>query len=780
MTSLFIKQAFFIIIFIKGAVLQKQTIPKHLIKCYEKGVLLYPMTMETFIKIIRKIEMHPYFLNDMRTFSSTLFHRFSRDGIEKDRDFVTSEENTIPYTTTGFQSFKFHLLSHYLLPPPLSNFPEDAITLEEWCTLHFMLSSSVDIWERGDENLVCSQNFMNQNTSLTHNRRKSACPIEKGVVRTKGFGTVSLNHVISGIATALQPMQVQLNQMLEGNMENNRYEDNMYIDNKWVSTFAGDLAEMLIIQKPIIKQYYFFGLGGNWNDTRLPINYYFNVDSEVIERELWQFTDAEIIGAIDGMRLAYEASSWSQSRRILRLSQLLESYYTNKCTSHLHNTHASKRKLFFYEIMKISNKFVEQVQSFSHILADNMPNYITNKSIINSESERLVGQFNEYTSNYLLQQEQFHEEIHTKMKIRMNFIYDNTWSEYETLTFLLELAERIDVSYHGSSITVIAGDIGNVIVKDCKSIGELFYKWKTYVHDRGTMILPEILAKLNQMVIKEKLSEDQEWVTDITVILAMSTSLDDQDIHDSMTLLKSIKQQNPDMIFVYITSTARAPMYVKLTSVADSQNDRIIAPYDHSYRQILQELDDLHFNPIAIKPLTCINETNNNQRNIEKGDYITPGAVNFYRIHPQYLCRVSKAIVIRILNKNYGTLAACLSRDKKLINENEQCQQIPLNEEISFKIRYPCPSRILYSEHQSWNERCKPIYLRISAKQSLSLCTENECRTPHDIRFQTIIEGLHCSSGKYNMCSGSGNVLSRSINYLLLAISLVINISIHR
>lgn len=60
------------------------------------------------------------------------------------------------------------------------------------------------------------------------------------------------------------------------------------------------------------------------------------------------------------------------------------------------------------------------------------------------------------------------------------------------------------------------------------------------------MLLPEILAKLNKMTIKEKSSgEEQEWFTDITVILAMSTSLDDQDITDSMTLLKSIKQQNP-------------------------------------------------------------------------------------------------------------------------------------------------------------------------------------------------------------------------------------------
>lgn len=51
--------------------------------------------------------------------------------------------------------------------------------------------------------------------------------------------------------------------------------------------------------------------------------------------------------------------------------------------------------------------------------------------------------------------------------------------------------------------------------------------------------------------------------------------------------------------------------------------------------------------PIAIKPFTCTNETNH-KRNINKEDYVTPGAVNFYRIHPQYLCRVSKAIVIKV------------------------------------------------------------------------------------------------------------------------------------
>ncbi|MCS4559053.1 hypothetical protein L9G74_21780, partial [Shewanella sp. C32] len=81
----------------------------------------------------------------------------------------------------------------------------------------------------------------------------------------------------------------------------------------------------------------------------------------------------------------------------------------------------------------------------------------------------------------------------------------------------------------------------------------------------------------------------------------------------------------------------------------------------------------LHFNPIAIKPLPCLNETKN-KRNIERQDYVRPGAVNFYRIHPQYLCLVSKAINMRVLNKNYGTLSVCLSRENK-VNDNEQCKQ---------------------------------------------------------------------------------------------------------
>lgn len=60
------------------------------------------------------------------------------------------------------------------------------------------------------------------------------------------------------------------------------------------------MAEVLIIQKPKIKENYSFGPGGKWNDTRLPIKHYLKANFEHIEKELWQFTDAEIMGAIDG------------------------------------------------------------------------------------------------------------------------------------------------------------------------------------------------------------------------------------------------------------------------------------------------------------------------------------------------------------------------------------------------------------------------------------------------------------------------------------------------
>ncbi|CAB0000646.1 unnamed protein product, partial [Nesidiocoris tenuis] len=130
---------------------------------------------------------------------------------------------------------------------------------------------------------------------------KSVCPIEMGVVQTD-FGTVSLNHVLLGIATSLQRMDVSQEQLMDGRRRNTRimFSGDKIINNFWASTIAGDMAELLVMQLPVSNSPK-FGPGGKWNDSVLPVFFYQNTNYDGVLRDYWDDTDAEILGGIDGI-----------------------------------------------------------------------------------------------------------------------------------------------------------------------------------------------------------------------------------------------------------------------------------------------------------------------------------------------------------------------------------------------------------------------------------------------------------------------------------------------
>lgn len=77
-----------------------------------------------------------------------------KDGIERAPN-VKETENVIPYRASGFQFTKYSFLLDLLIPGNnLANIQE-GLTETELCTLHFLISSTVDQWERGDENKIC-------------------------------------------------------------------------------------------------------------------------------------------------------------------------------------------------------------------------------------------------------------------------------------------------------------------------------------------------------------------------------------------------------------------------------------------------------------------------------------------------------------------------------------------------------------------------------------------------------------------------------------------------
>lgn len=262
------------IIGLVGAQSNAQTrVPRHLEECYRNATLYerdnrLPSTITTLIRLLRKIEDYPSLNMDMKDLAITLVHRFKQDGIERTRGFANSDF-VLPYSPLGYQFAKFKILLTRLLPAnsqTLNRFPNETLTMYEQCSLHFLLSNSIDSHVRGDEAYRCSSiaqyrtnripreastevediefiekhpKNLQQKPSTRYveklerddydteideqiptsrqydfgiestNQVISQCPVENGVIMTR-WGTISPGTLIAGIAAGLEPQNVRV------------------------------------------------------------------------------------------------------------------------------------------------------------------------------------------------------------------------------------------------------------------------------------------------------------------------------------------------------------------------------------------------------------------------------------------------------------------------------------------------------------------------------------------------------------------------------------------
>lgn len=150
----------------------------------------------------------------------------------------------------------------------------------------------------------------------------SACPVENGVVRTL-WGAINAGTLISGIASGLEQQTVPISSVLNlepGQMRASQVAA-MSVDNRWATTLAGDAAEVALHQGPVGDIQ--VGASGAWNSTALPRWYFVSQNTRL------EMTDAEIRGGIDGLIIGLNIRQWAQQAPTLRLSQLLEMYYSD-------------------------------------------------------------------------------------------------------------------------------------------------------------------------------------------------------------------------------------------------------------------------------------------------------------------------------------------------------------------------------------------------------------------------------------------------------------------
>lgn len=214
----------------------------------------------------------------------------------------------------------------------------------------------------------------------------SQCPVENGVISTT-WGAVAGGPLLAGIAAGLQAENIPMRELLalsRGQYRNARQQSGGMVDNRWATTIAGDLAEIALLQGP--QPPLSVGAPGTFNSTTMP-RWYF-----LTQRERHEMTDAEIRGGMDGLILALNIQNWRNRVPSIKLSQVLDMYYSQRGVMAT-DFRACNRNMLFTGVAPVA-AMVDQTTAFGNVLEREMQLRVT-------MSAAAIAQFSDQAANSL-------------------------------------------------------------------------------------------------------------------------------------------------------------------------------------------------------------------------------------------------------------------------------------------------------------------------------------------------------------------------------------------
>jgi hypothetical protein len=223
----------------------------------------------------------------------------------------------------------------------------------------------------------------------------SQCPVENGVVHSP-WGAFSAGTVIAGIAAGLQRQTVNIRDLINedhmGQYRSARQQGPIVVDNRFAATLSGDIAEAVLRQSPATIQ---VGAPGAWNNSAVPRWYFLS------QRERLEMTDAEIRGGIDGLVLGSNINEWRERAQNLRLSQVLDMYYSQRGVFGMVNNEgairACNRRTLFPTVAPIA-RLRDQSFAFTTVLDGEMQTQVT---LTPNSTQRISGQASESVNTYV-------------------------------------------------------------------------------------------------------------------------------------------------------------------------------------------------------------------------------------------------------------------------------------------------------------------------------------------------------------------------------------------
>ncbi|CAG4979044.1 unnamed protein product [Parnassius apollo] len=781
-------------------------------ECYTNPVLvdrnnLPPTTIPVLIDIIRKIEDNPNINVDLRQLAVLLLHTYRQDGIEYHQPEVSSSVSStiLPFAPTFHSFYRHRLLLTKIIPGNLQVLSNTTVTSELKCALHFMLSTTVDARVRGNEN-SCNQLSQyralrtardvtldnddveildlsklkkadsngqmrqynpNDDVEFTYKGNskserqvlgQSTCPILNGIVNTR-WGAVSAGNLIAGIAAGAELQQVPIQELIKGSILNyNNVQSS--VTSIYPATLSGDLAEAVLIQgtesgNPSIS----IGAAGNWNSSQATRFYMLHSRSNI------EMTDPEIRGDIDGFVLGTTLTSVLGVSSSLKLSQLLDMYYSARNGVYEPTLRACNRQALSQQYIE-STRLASEAYTFAAALDTNMPLRGTITGGLEDLVNSAVTNFQTYTANNLNDMNCATTEATTvdyRLKTNLYIVLDATWQYNAIYPAISYLLDNIEVSKYGSSVTLLNAFDGSIIVNKTFSVSD-FHTNYTLVKHQTLFTGVNLESTLTNIRIMMHSELENEKTTNYvggnaTVLLFLLNSGNIQNTAAVWEQARILNETVPDLRIIFATATNQFDNLWNL--VRDLHNDITTISLNTQGTNV-----EIAMNPILeriaqvgrriINP-TCGSdypeESSSGSRHFE--DFIEPGYINFYAMSPNYFYQNNDNRKIRISRSSAGSgsLIVCYSRVTTLPRQNATlsgyeesavtCHTLASSGNIEISLQNACDGY--------WTINSCPFFFisvqSSAASTSLSAtCVDNSCRFPYNIRYQVQVEELGCFS----------------------------------
>ncbi|XP_068626588.1 uncharacterized protein [Battus philenor] len=786
---------------------------------------LPPTTMAVLIDIIRKIEDNPDVNVDLRQLAALLLHTYRQDGIEFHQPEVNLDTSStiLPFAPTLHSFYRHRLLLTRIIPGNLLTLANNTVNSELKCALHNMLSTTVDARVRGNEN-SCNQlsqyralrtardvtlvkddvemidlssfkktdkngqmrqynpkeevdyAFVGNTKSERQVLGQSTCPLLGGVVNTK-WGAVSAGHLIAGIAAGAELQRVPVLELAKSSFLNyNNVQPT--VSSLYPATLSGDLAEAVLIQgtergSPSIS----VGTAGNWNSSQATRFYMLHSRVNV------EMTDPEIRGDIDGYILGTTLSSVLGISSTLKLSQLLDMYYTARNGVYNSNLRACNRQALSQQYINGPN-LVSETYTFAAALDTNIPL----RGTITGGLEGLVGSavsnFQTYTTNNMNDMNCITTEatsVDYRLKTNLMLVVDATWQYQAIYPAISYLLDNIEVSKYGSSVTLLSAFDGSIVINKTFSISDFHTNYTMSRHQSllTGVNLESTLTNIRIMMHNELENEKSANYVggNATVLLFLLNSGNVQVTQGALEQIRVLNETVPDLRILFATATNQFENLWNF--VRDVHNDIRTISLNTEGTNVEITMNAV-LERIAQSGRRIINPTcgslypsgsSSGTRQFE--DFVEPGYINFYAISPNYFYQddnSNRRIRISRSGAGIGSLVICFSRFVTQPRQNASlsgfdegtvtCQTLTSGGNVEIGLQNACAGY--------WTiNSCPLFYISVQSlvpdTTSLSaVCTENACRFPYNVRYHVQVEELGCFS--------SGDSLRISFVLLLFAV----------